>query len=131
MNLLAAGANTALNTGSGIYSGHMGAIKSIMADPPTTKVLVAKIPTKALPHPQINANDDDDDDDNNSEIKIAHKLWKENLDKYHMHALDFEANTTQIGKICNGTICCWYNITASASKESIRATVKHIFALLQ
>lgn len=119
VNLLAAGANTALNTGSGIYSGQMGAIRSIIADAPYTKILVAEIPKKPLGLPTKNVDDHDPDN------KINHKLWKENLDKYHLQPLNFDANLTQIGKICNGTICCGYNVTASVrTRDAVRAAVK-------
>lgn len=122
MNLLAAGANTALNTGSGIYSGRRGAVRSIMAETPNTKILVAVIPKKPL---GLATRTDDDDPD--PDIKISNKLWKEDLEKYHLQPLNFEANLTQIGEICNGTICCEYNVTASVrSRDPVRATVKVI-----
>lgn len=110
VNLLAAGASNAQSTGSGIYSGSRGALKAVIVLAPTTKVLVAKIPK--IPGAAVNQSAEDSD---KPLFVSGQKLWKENLDKYKLQYLDFTANVTRAGMICDGTICCQYNITVSTN----------------
>lgn len=89
-----------------------------MAKSATTKILLAEIkkePNATTP----NLGDDTDD----TPLKLDHKLWKENLDNYHLQQLNFDENETQAGKICNGSICCEYNVTATTRNSDPVRTV--------
>lgn len=91
-----------------------------MADTPTTKILIAEIPKKPADSPSKNNTENDD----KTILSSVQKLWKENLDKYYFHFLNFEEAKRCVGSICNGTICCEYNITVSVNDAySERATV--------
>lgn len=113
VNLLAAGASKPGITGSGIHSGELGALRQFMADAPTTKVLLSHISKR--PHSDKRPSEQLDVAPT---LSNAPELWQENLDKYQLKALDFDANATQAGKLCDGKICCEYNITARAENAS-------------
>lgn len=130
VNLLAAGASTTLtnksgvlNTGSGIYSGRMGALKAFTAiNTPTTKILIAEVPKKPADQP---ANRTMPEESEKSVILPGLRLWKADLEKYNLTFLDFEENLEQAGSVCHGTICCDYKIRVSANNSlSEKATVR-------
>lgn len=128
VNLLSAGASTLENTGSGIYSGRLGALRAIMADTPTTKVLVAELPKRPSENIHPGAHNEDVIE---TTLKATQNLWKENLDQYQIYALDFEKNYTQVGKQCHGTICCEYNITVNISAPDAKPEVDIIYFVSQ
>lgn len=126
INLLAAGASVPKigSTGSGIYSGKMGAIKAIFADIPMTRVLVAdipKVPGDTLPATaaarSIKAEEA-------QTVSDALQLGKEILTDYKIKALDFAANATQEGRVCtDNDFCCNYKIHANISNSNVVSSV--------
>lgn len=121
VNLLAAGASrpSLSNTGSGIYSGRMGAIESIMADTPSTRILIANISRSPDTVDVVDSSEAD-----RIPAPVHLKVWKENLASYTMEALDFDKNASLSGKVCSGQFCCEYNISTSLrDREPARTTV--------
>lgn len=122
VNLLAAGASKTvpggsdvLNTGSGIYSGRFGALKAFTAiNSPTTKILIAEVPKKPADHP---ANMTMPEESDNSVLLPGPKLLKADLTEYNVKFLDFDTNSTQAGHLCQGSLCCDYNIRASTNNS--------------
>lgn len=112
INLLVAGASRPQtgSTGSGIYSGTLGALNALIVDTstPTTRVLLSEIskepgvsgtaPT-TLPHRVYDVFERD-----------HLKLKYENLSDYNVQWLNFEVKTKQIGRICHNRVCCNYVI---------------------
>ena len=115
VNLLASGANIPQqgSTGSGIYSGSLGALVSQMSEVANTRVLIASVPktpglqlTPDPPVPTITATKDNIFEANQSELRLI----QEDLKDFEISELDFDQNATQQGSICNGGFCCDYDI---------------------
>lgn len=134
INLLAAGASVPKTgtTGSGIYSGKMGAIKAILADSPMTRVLVADIPkVPGTTVPATAAARSARAEETQTVVSDALQLGKEILTDYEIKPLDFAANATQEGRICKGKdFCCNYNIHANISNSNVVSSVVSDFFLL-
>lgn len=95
-------------------------IESIMADIPTTRILIANISTIPGSVEVVDSSEDAE-----RQPAPAHlKLWKENLASYTIEALDFDKNASVSGKVCNSQFCCEYNISTSLrDREPARTTV--------
>lgn len=106
---MAAGASVSENgsTGSGIYSGQYGALKSFTANPPTTKVIISAVPkipgNSTLIGPPIFAEVFDPTE--------TIEVGRGDLNEHKVKWLNFDENSTQIGTVCHGIICCNYNIS--------------------
>lgn len=126
INLLAAGASNPKqgSSGSGIYSGRFGALKALIVNTPTTKVLLSKVPkVPGVPiaiappqqSPQIRAEA--------LTQPTVLKLNNEDLSKYTFQWLNFNENVTQIGRLCNNKVCCNYNIKVDVAAGPAPNTV--------
>lgn len=142
MNLLAANINWPNQncSGSGIYAGRMGALESFVSQSPTTKILIAKVPT-ALPDestsnrsPELELVDNNipteklpkyetfeivneislfDDVLEDPEIFYDRKLLQDDMTVFSVEFLDFSTQQSQRGKVCNDGFCCHYDIDVS------------------
>lgn len=54
------------------------------------------------------------------------QLQHEELGDYEVAWLKFAENTTQIGRTCQGDVCCLYNITVSVPQGDAPTTVLSI-----
>lgn len=121
INLLAAGASIpeTATTGTGLYSGQYGALKTIFAETATTQVLVGKLP-KVPGTPvavALTQNRRAVEAANGANQPKTLELRQENLDMYSMEWLNFNENSTQIGKVCQTEVCCIYNISVNVSPD--------------
>lgn len=117
VNLLAAGASSPSHgsTGSGIYSGKFGALKSVLSAIPTTKVLIADLPRTPglfVEAPAQNSEASLRSNENVFDLSIL-KLTREELNKYNLVQLNFGENSTQKGTICSNKLCCTYDINVA------------------
>lgn len=122
VNLLASNINwpNTYSSGSGIYMGHLGAIKRIYNDIPKTQVLVATIPKTKLNNLEeatnVNVIDFDivhENTDNSKQTINSHinnKFKQDNMKYYEIKFLNFE-DLQHDGKLCQNGFCCEYNIT--------------------
>lgn len=95
-----------------MYAGRFGALKSLIVDTPTTKVLIAKLPKVpgqaiSVPATRARALTRAEEIKEPETIQLQH----EELEQYAVEWLNFPENTTQIGRKCQGDVCCLYNIT--------------------
>lgn len=127
---MASGANRPLlgNTGSGIYSGKLGALQSVMSETQLTRVLIANVPRN--PGVIVTSADQssftDQELSNTKEgkqIPPALDIWREDIDKFRIFFLDFNKNTTQKGRICYKSACCTYNILVSDRDEKTNSVI--------
>lgn len=128
VNLLVAGASvpTQGSTGSGIYSGKFGALKAIIVDIPTTRVLVTdvpKVPSTAIvveaPKPssaRLRA-------DTAAEPVTLHLMNEDLTNGYEARWLKFQENNTQADKVCQNSFCCSYNVRATLPAGDAPSTV--------
>lgn len=121
ITLLAAGANVpeTATTGTGLYSGHYGALKTLFAETAATMVLVGKLPKEpgtpiAVTPQKIIARAAGDEPNKPKTFEMG----KENLDIYTMKWLNFEENSTQIGRVCQSEVCCIYNISVGVPSDN-------------
>lgn len=134
VNLLAANANSQRYnaSGSGIYAGRLGALK-VFSSPTKaiTKVLVAKVPTQLPPDdytvtegvPQnvqrysIESMQQQNEIDFNENESVQHlydkTIGQEDMKLYAVEFLDFAERLRHNGTICDGKICCDYDIDIS------------------
>lgn len=118
-------------SGTGIYAGRLGALKVFIS--PTkaiTKVLVAKVPTKLpsddhtiekaprnVKHNPIEAlqeQNEKESNENESVKQLYDKLiGQEDMKSYVVEFLDFTKRLRYNGTVCNGRICCHYDIDIS------------------
>lgn len=115
-------------TGSGIYSGRFGAMKSFIADTAMTKVIISKIPK--LPGTPIPVVPSKHRSELRSDALTAPEtlnVIRSDLSDHEIKWLNFGENTTQIGRACHGEVCCLYNITVSMSPGEAPQTVGLIF----
>lgn len=119
--MLAAGASIpeTATTGTGLYSGKYGALKTVFAETATTQVLVGKLPkvpgtpVTVAPTPSRRAVKIVDEANEGKTLELR----KENLEMYTMEWLNFDENPTQIGRVCQTEVCCIYNISVSVSPD--------------
>lgn len=141
VNLLAANINwPSLHcSGSGIFSGRFGALEAFVSQTPTTKVLIAKVPSmpsnetpQSQPQsesPQLQLIDNStcignipkyetfglEIGVNSTGMKDMTTLYDDQLGQEDMTAftvqfLDFSTYSNHTGTVCNGRVCCRYNI---------------------
>lgn len=109
VNLLAAGISAPEDgySGSGIYSGHSGALNAVISDIPLTKLLVAyvpKVPGTVLP--KTIASKDKSTKHHGVASNPAMILSKENLPDLDFLMLNFTQSNRHEGKICKNDFCC-------------------------
>lgn len=119
VNLLAAGISTPEDgySGSGIYSGHSGALSAVISDTPLTKLLVAfvpKVPGTILP--KTISSKDKSSKHHGVASNPAMIFSKENLPDLDFLMLNFTQSTRREGKICKNDFCCHYAIEVFAHK---------------
>lgn len=128
VNLLAAGANRPDQgiSGSGIYSGTIGALTSLMSEIKTTRILTATVPKKpgAERPPQTSAQPEKQTRDlPKVESIIELKLWQQDLTKFAVKVLDFNQNTLQTGELCHKQQCCKYEVEVIDRKQPKDAVI--------
>lgn len=128
VNLLAAGISTPEDgySGSGIYSGHSGALSAVISDTPLTKLLVAyvpKVPGTILPK-TISAKDKSPKH-HGVASNPAMIFSKENLPDLDFLMLNFTQSNRQEGKICKNDFCCHYAIEVFTHKLPANAVRVH------
>lgn len=112
VNLLAAGGSIPFEgySGSGIFSGHHGALNAVMSNVSVTKLLVAQVP-KSPDTPFTNL----------TTFKPAKKwnflssnpstiLEKETIQYMQVTMLNFTQSRTQTGEVCHNDFCCQYDV---------------------
>lgn len=109
VNLLAAGYSDPGDgySGSGIYSGHNGALNAVISDTPLTKLLVAyvpKVPGTILP--RVISSKDKSTKHHGVASNPAMIFSEENLPDLDFLMLNFTASNRQEGKICKNDFCC-------------------------
>lgn len=117
VNLLAAGISSPDlgYSGSGIYSGHNGALNAVISDTPLTKLLVAyvpKVPGTNLPKTISPKNKTTKHPESNPAMIFS----KENLPDLDFHMLNFTQSNRHEGKICKNDFCCHYAIEVFTHK---------------
>lgn len=138
MNLLAANINwPSLHcSGSGIYAGRLGALKTFVSQTPTTKVLIAKVPTilpydispaSNLPRFHLIENATSTENKPKYETFVSEtnsnatgivdktkfydeKLGQEDMNAFEVQFLDLSRLSIHNGTVCNGTVCCHFDI---------------------
>lgn len=112
VNLLAAGANhpDQSNSGSGIYSGTIGALTSIMSETKITRVLTAKVPKNPGTQQPSQSQRITNRDLPTSKSPVELSLWQQDLSKFVVEVLDFTKNTTQVGDLYHGDQICKYEV---------------------
>lgn len=134
VNLLAANSNWQFtqSTGSGIYAGRLGALKSFVnSEILKSKILVAKIPTQ-LPSVQLNADESPKDNamlsrptkvtamKNDSDEPIYDKNHlHEDLTKFRIEFLNFSMQINHSGTVCKDGLCCHYDIGVRDSIDTM------------
>lgn len=138
MNLLAANVNFPKLgcSGSGIYSGRMGALQVFVSETPATKILIAKLPIDLPAEDSISPSEvvakrifaslNDfsyftgkiynffKSDETNDAIYLK----QDDLGEYSMNFLNFaEKNLSQSGMVCNRAICCSYSVEVTDNGE--------------
>lgn len=119
VNLLAAGISIPEDgySGSGIYSGHNGALNVVISDSPLTKLLVAyvpKVPGTILPK-TISAKDKSPKH-HGVASNPAMIFGEENLPDLDFLMLNFSNSNRHEGKICKNDFCCHYAIEVFTHK---------------
>lgn len=138
MNLLAANVNFPKLgcSGSGIYSGRMGALQVFVSETPATKILIAKLPIDLPADDRISPSEtvakrvvaSPNDFSNftgnisyfskSDETNDAIYLKQDDLSEYSMNFLNFaEENLSQSGTVCNRAICCSYSVKVTDNGE--------------
>lgn len=112
VNLLAAGANhpAQSKSGSGIYSGTIGALTSLTSEINTTRVLTATISKTPGSQRPSQAPAQQTRDLSRAESPVELKLMQQDLSKSTVKVLPFAQNTTQIGELCHEKHCCKYEV---------------------
>lgn len=142
VNLLAANINWPSKncTGSGIYAGRLGALESFVSQSPMTKVLIAKVPTilpdatatnsepqfelignivPSLESPKYETFESATDinrvelSDTNKDLILDTKLLQDDMTVFSVEFLNFAIKTNHKGQLCNGGVCCHYDIEVS------------------
>lgn len=119
VNLLAAGGSLPNKgySGSGIYSGHHGALTSLISDVPVTRLLVANVPK--IPETVLNKNLHYlESPKSNDYIKSNPTMFTaaDYLPNIQLTMLDFNNNRTQSGAVCHNNFCCNYDIEVFVHK---------------
>lgn len=129
VTLLAANANipNMKSSGSGIYAGRFGALKTFMSETAASKILIAEVPINPDAE-NFNADelvtseiDIKNDNEGNKETNpfsaglnaYTFDLLQENLSNYSIEFLNFTENSNQAGSVCNNGICCNFDIEVS------------------
>lgn len=129
VTLLAANANipNMKSSGSGIYAGRFGALKTFMSETAASKILIAEVP---INRDAENFNADElvtseidikNDNEGNKETNpflagstaYTFDLLQENLSNYSIAFLNFTGNSSQTGSVCNNGMCCNFDIEVS------------------
>lgn len=99
-------------TGSGLYSGKLGAMKAYIGEREGTKILMGKVP-------KVPGNLSADELDT-FELMGNYNLQpsQESIDVYNVKWLDFEAESKQSGQVCMCGLCCNYDIEVEAPQPS-------------
>lgn len=112
VNLLASGVSDPSrgNTGSGIYSGSIGALTTVMSESYLAQIVLQANLTllPGVPHEHSEPNNGTSFD-----VTRNFQLRSENLNEYGVELLPFNTNVTQIGRHCSGSFCCAFNIQAT------------------
>lgn len=121
VNLLAAGGNTPYEgySGSGIYSGHHGALNVTVSSEPVTKLLVARVPyePQRVSSDTIAAMLRAPKQGSSLSIQPSEIFSKENLPKLQIQMLNFtKTSGREIGVICHNSFCCYYDIETKHHK---------------
>lgn len=98
-------------TGSGIYSGSIGALTVVQSEIFLMQILQANLTySPGVPRedsaPQVDPSFNDD-------TTTSFQLRSEDLNEYGVELLAFNTNLTQIGRHCHGSFCCAFNIQAT------------------
>lgn len=94
-------------TGSGIYSGSIGALTVVMAETYLVKVLQANLTY----FPGVPRGEDSKTEQTTYyHMERKFRLSSENLDEYGVEILPFDKNVTQVGRHCHGSFCCAFNV---------------------
>lgn len=99
------------NTGTGIYSGSIGALAVVMSEVYLTKILQANL--THLPGVPRDTDKPVEESSYAEEQSRNFRVFSENLNDYGVELLPLAANGTQIGRRCSGSFCCSYNILAT------------------
>lgn len=121
VTLLVAGGNLPSEglTGSGIYSGELGALASRLSDTPLTEILFAEVPkipggAYVSPNQAQVFNLKKVTNPSPKNILPGLKIWKESLNNFVTRFLNVsEVNTTFKDRICinkDSDLCCDYDI---------------------
>lgn len=121
INLLAAGASISEtgSTGSGLYSGQNGALKSFTANAPTTKVIISDMPK--IPGTAISSPASIDETHQPTDLIL---IGRSDMSDNEVKWLNFVENNIQIGEVCHGIQCCNYNISASINSDASQMVSK-------
>lgn len=142
-------------SGSGIYAGRLGALESFVSESPTTKVLIAKVPIirpdATIPSSQslfelidnsVSSEKVLEYETIESATELKHnnhfveggdpilddKLLQDDMTVFNVTFLDFETKSNHKGKLCNGGVCCHYDIDVSDNGAQYRQ-VQSIFSI--
>lgn len=114
VNLLAANINnpSAGASGSGIYSGHNGALDVFVSGSEETRILKAKVPCDI--RDSIRSITKTTTNYISSPVAQSKlKVRQENLSNYAIKFLDFAKRSVENGRLCHGNVCCLYTVEAS------------------
>lgn len=123
-------------SGSGIYAGRLGALDVFYSQIAKTKVLIAKVPADPQsftsehspwtpvdienpilieenlpPHETIET-----EINRVSEIEIDKHFSQDNLKVFAIEFLDFSKSLYHDGRVCQGGICCYYDIVIDRNR---------------
>lgn len=123
-NFLSAGASnpSSGSTGSGIFSGKYGPLKTIMSPIPQRKLLVAEV----LKSQYWNDNVADYEVPRNTHEFTAHEmldlfLKRDNLEHYNTIEMTYSADGVVVETVCYEDTCCHFNIQVSEMPVSNNA----------
>lgn len=105
-------------TGSGIYSGHHGALNATANSVPTTKLLIAEVPKVPQKSSSVTAAAVQRAPRNGNLFPFhSSEIFSEhNLSRLQIRMLNFSENVKQKDVVCQNDFCCNYEVEVSIHK---------------
>lgn len=110
-------------SGSGIYSGKLGALIVEMTGTPTTRILISDLPRSPGTFDADTLNQQPQEqnfnakiDDSSSRILPGLNIWREQMDNFNTRFLNFTQAAQQKDRICinnDNSVCCEYDIAVT------------------
>lgn len=120
VNLIAAGGSSPEDgyTGTGIYSGHHGALNATVSGVPITKLLTAEVPKvpQRMSTTTAAAIQKAPKSGNVFAFQPSEIFSVQNLRHLQIRMLNFSENVKQKDKVCQNDFCCNYEIEVSIHK---------------